>query len=228
MAAEVEQLRSGETPEIPLSEERRRSLGLAPSAAATYSRTTEGVSFAGYGEMLLENFNSENESGAGNAPTTRLDFLRAILYAGYRFNDRFLFNSEIEVEHANEIWVEFAYLDYLVNDNLTVRGGMLLLPLGLINEYHEPTVFLGAKRPDTEQRILPDHMARERRRRPRIGRHRQLPRLRHERTAGSRLHVGRSARWPATGLERPGGEARLLRPARCDPGSRHFRGPWTV
>jgi hypothetical protein len=155
LAAEVEQLRSGETPETPLSDERRRTLGLAPSAASTYRRATEGVSFAGYGEMLLENFNSENESGTGTAPTTRLDFLRAILYAGYRFNDKFLFNSEIEVEHSNEIWVEFAYLDYLVNDNLTVRGGMLLLPLGLVNEFHEPTVFLGAKRPDTEQRILP-------------------------------------------------------------------------
>jgi hypothetical protein len=155
LAAEVEQLRSGETSEIALSEERRRSLGLAPSAAATYRRATEGVSFAGYGEMLLENFKSENESGTGNAPTTRLDFLRAILYAGYRFNDKFLFNSELEVEHSNEIWVEFAYLDYLVNDHLTVRGGLLLLPLGLINEFHEPTVFLGAKRPETEQRILP-------------------------------------------------------------------------
>jgi hypothetical protein len=155
LAAEVEQLRSGETPQIELTEERRRSLGLAPSAAATYRRASEGVSFAGYGEMLLENFKSENESGTGTAPTTRLDFLRAILYAGYRFNDKFLFNSEIEVEHANEIWVEFAYLDYLVNDNLTVRGGMLLLPLGLVNEFHEPTVFLGAKRSETEQRILP-------------------------------------------------------------------------
>jgi hypothetical protein len=155
LAAEVEQLRSGETPEIALSEERRRSLGLAPSAAATYRRATEGVSFAGYGEMLLENFDGENESGTASAPTTRLDFLRAILYAGYRFNDRFLFNSEIEVEHSNEIWVEFAYLDYLITENLSVRGGMLLLPLGLVNEFHEPTVFLGAKRPDTEQRILP-------------------------------------------------------------------------
>ena len=113
------------------------------------------MAFAGYGEMLLENFAAENESGARNAPTTRLDFLRAILYAGYRFNDRFLFNSEIEVEHGNEIFVEFAYLDYMVNDNLSLRGGMLLLPLGLVNEFHEPTVFIGSKRPETEQRILP-------------------------------------------------------------------------
>jgi hypothetical protein len=155
LAAEVEQLRSGETPRIELTDERRRSLGLAPSAAATYRRASEGVSFAGYGEMLLENFKSENESGTGAAPTTRLDFLRAILYAGYRFNDRFLFNSEIEVEHSNEISVEFAYVDYLASDNLTLRAGMLLLPLGLVNEFHEPTVFIGAKRPETEQRILP-------------------------------------------------------------------------
>jgi hypothetical protein len=155
LAAEVEQLRSGETPQVELSDERRRSLGLAPSAAATYRRASEGVSFAGYGEMLLENFDSENEAGASGAPTTRLDFLRAVLYAGYRFNDKFLVNSEIEIEHGNEIFVEFAYVDYLASEHLTVRGGLLLLPLGLVNEFHEPNVFLGAKRPETEQRIVP-------------------------------------------------------------------------
>jgi hypothetical protein len=155
LAAELEQLRSGETPELPLTEERRRALGVAPSAAATYRRASQGISFAGYGEMLVENFAAENQADARGAPTTRLDFLRAVLYTGYRFNDRFLFNSEIEVEHTNEIGVEFAYIDYQANENLTFRGGMVLLPLGLVNEFHEPTVFVGAKRPETEQRILP-------------------------------------------------------------------------
>jgi hypothetical protein len=155
LATELELLRSGETPQVEITTARRESLGLAPSAATTYRRSTQGVSLAGYGEMLLENFSAADESGAGSAPTTRLDFLRAILYAGYRFNDKFLFNSEIEVEHSNKISVEFAYVDYLANDHLTLRGGMVLLPLGLINEFHEPTVFTGAKRPETEQRILP-------------------------------------------------------------------------
>jgi hypothetical protein len=155
LADEVERLRSGEDDTIEMTDERRRALGLAPSAAATYRRQRQGVSLAGYGEMLLENYAAENEAGAGNAPVTQFDFLRAILYAGYRFNDRFLFNSEIEVEHAREIFVEFAYVDYLISDNLSVRGGMLLVPLGLVNEFHEPTVFLGAKRPETESRILP-------------------------------------------------------------------------
>jgi hypothetical protein len=156
LAAELEKLRSGEQPqETPLSDERRRALGLAPSAASAYRRSPGALSFAGYGEMLVENFAGENEAGAGGAPTTRFDFLRAVLYTGYRFSDRFLFNSELEVEHGNEIFVEFAYVDYLASDNLTVRGGLLLLPLGLTNEFHEPNVFLGAKRPETESRILP-------------------------------------------------------------------------
>lgn len=155
LAAEVERLRSGEPDQIDVSDERRRALGLAPSAARTYQRASEGVSLAGYGEVLAENYAADNEAGAGGAPTTRFDFLRAVLYAGYRFNDRFLFNSEIEVEHGNEIFVEFAYVDYLASDHFTLRGGMLLIPLGLVNEFHEPNVFLGAKRPETEQRIIP-------------------------------------------------------------------------
>ena len=156
LAAELEKLRSGEQPqETPLSDERRRALGLAPSAASAYRRSPGVLSFAGYGEMLVENFAGENEAGAGGAPTTRFDFLRAVLYTGYRFSDKFLFNSELEVEHGNEIFVEFAYVDYLASDHLTVRGGLVLLPLGLTNEFHEPNVFLGAKRPETESRILP-------------------------------------------------------------------------
>jgi hypothetical protein len=156
LAAELEKLRSGEQPEeTPLTEERRRALGLAPSAASAYRRSPGALSFAGYGEMLVENFAGENEAGAGGAPTTRFDFLRAVLYTGYRFSDKFLFNSELEVEHGNEIFVEFAYVDYLASDYLTLRGGLVLLPLGLTNEFHEPNVFLGAKRPETESRILP-------------------------------------------------------------------------
>ena len=153
LAEEVERLRSGEE-QVDLPEDDARALGLAPSAAAAYARGS-GVSIAGYGEMLYENFANEDEAGQPTGSTSRFDFVRAILYAGYRFNDKFLFNSEIEVEHANEVSVEFAYVDYLAHDNLGIRGGMLLIPMGLVNEFHEPTVFLGAERPVTEQRIIP-------------------------------------------------------------------------
>ena len=154
LAEEVERLRSGEEQAIELTEDDTRGLGLAPSAAATYGRD-RGVSLAGYGEMLFENFASEDAAGRPTGKGSQFDFLRAIIYAGYRFNDKFLFNSEIEIEHANEIFVEFAYVDYLAHENLWIRGGILLLPMGLVNEFHEPTVFLGTTRPVTEQRILP-------------------------------------------------------------------------
>ncbi len=147
LAEEIERLRSGESGER-LDVDQARRLGLAPSAAATYA-IDRGVSIAGYGEMLLENY--ADSSGK----TTQFDYLRAILYAGYRFNDRLLFNSEIEVEHAKEIYIEFAYVDYQATRNFGLRGGLLLVPMGLVNEFHEPTVFLGAERPVTESRIIP-------------------------------------------------------------------------
>jgi hypothetical protein len=153
LAEEIERLRSGETAQVELSDAEVRALGLAPSAASLY-RQKRGVSLAGYGEMLYEDFASENQSGAPGGGA-RADFLRAILYAGYRFDERFLFNSEIEVEHADEIFVEFAYVDFLASDKLGIRAGMVLIPMGLVNEFHEPNVFVGARRPETEQAIIP-------------------------------------------------------------------------
>ena len=154
LAAEVERLRSGDAPAVDLTQGDPRALGLAPSAAATYERD-RGVSFAGYGEMLYEGFSATDEAGQPSGRGAQFDFLRAIIYTGYRFSDRFLFNSEIEIEHSDEIFVEFAYIDWLATEHLGVRGGLLLLPMGLVNEFHEPTVFLGSARPVTEQRIIP-------------------------------------------------------------------------
>jgi hypothetical protein len=153
LAEEIDKLRSGE-PQQEVSPERARSLGLGTSAASVYRRT-RGVSIAGYGEMLYENFARQNQAGTPVNQGTTLDFLRAVFYFGYRFDEKFLFNSEIELEHANEIGVEFAYIDYLAHPSLTVRGGMVLLPMGLTNEFHEPPAFLSAKRPETESRIIP-------------------------------------------------------------------------
>lgn len=152
LAEEVERLRAGE--DEPMDAEQARRIGLAPSASATYG-IDRGVSIAGYGEMLYENFADTTDAGEPTNRTSQLDFLRAILYAGYRFNDQFLFNSEIEVEHADEIFVEFAYVDFQASENFGLRGGMLLVPMGLVNEFHEPTVFIGAERPVTENRIIP-------------------------------------------------------------------------
>ena len=128
--------------------------GLGPASSKVY-RVDQGVSLGGYGELLYENFSSEREDGTPADSRDQFDALRAILYVGYKFNDQLLFNSEIEVEHADEIFLEFAYLDYRLSDNLGIRAGMILAPLGLVNELHEPPVFLGTERTVTETRIIP-------------------------------------------------------------------------
>jgi hypothetical protein len=153
LAGELERLRSSEAA-IEITAEAAQQLGLGPAAASVY-RQDQGVSIAGYGEMLYENFAGQDESGMGVNKGTQLDFLRAVVYFGYRFNEKFLFNSEIEVEHSNEVGVEFAYVDYLAHPALTLRGGLLLVPMGLTNEFHEPNTFFSARRPETESRLLP-------------------------------------------------------------------------
>jgi hypothetical protein len=128
--------------------------GFGLGASKVY-RIQQGVSIGGYGEVLYENYSSEAESGAASSKTDQFDALRGILYVGYKFNDRLLFNSEIEIEHAKEAFLEFAYVDYLFTDNFGLRGGLLLAPMGLINELHEPPAYLGTERPLTENRIIP-------------------------------------------------------------------------
>jgi len=162
IAQEVEKLRSGE-PEIEITDRKAKNLGLGSSAASVY-RKRQGVSIAGYGEMTYENSADRNESGNAVREGSRLDFLRAVLYTGYRFNEKFVFNSEIEFEHAStgktgEVAVEFAYIDYLAHKNLALRGGLLLVPMGLTNEFHEPNAYLGVRRSATESLIIPSTWA---------------------------------------------------------------------
>jgi hypothetical protein len=123
--------------------------GLGPAASKVYG--ADGISIGGYGEFLYN-----NKAGSGD----QYDALRAVLYFGYKFNERWVFNSEIEFEHAGtsgggSAAVEFAYLDYLGSDELNGRVGLVLVPMGFINELHEPTTFLPAQRPLTEQKIIP-------------------------------------------------------------------------
>ncbi|MBW3552971.1 MAG: FAD:protein FMN transferase [Gemmatimonadetes bacterium] len=129
-------------------------LGFGPAASKVY-KVAEGVSIGGYGEVLYSVPEDELENGTASQAASRFDALRAILYVGYKFTDRLLFNSEIEIEHGNEAFLEFAYLDYLLTDDIGLRGGLLLAPIGLVNELHEPPVFLGSTRPMVEQALIP-------------------------------------------------------------------------
>jgi len=128
-------------------------VGFGPAASKVY-RVRQGVSIGGYGEVLYENFDGSREDDTPSGATDRFDALRAIVYVGYKFNDKFLFNSEIEFEHGStedggSVSLEFGYLDYRISPRFGLRAGLLLAPMGFLNELHEPPTFLGARRPET-------------------------------------------------------------------------------
>ena len=138
-----------------LSQVLGNSIGVGQGAAKVYD-IEQGLSIGGYGEFIYKG----NQNGVDQT-----DAQRAILYFGYKFSDKWVFNSEIEIEHGStgapsrnkggSVSLEFGYLDYMHSDTVNFRAGLLLSPMGLINQLHEPTAFLASNRPQTESRIIP-------------------------------------------------------------------------
>lgn len=163
LTEELEKMKLGEVAE-PRYEAAR---GLGPAAAKVYHLKKSGVSIAGYGEAVYENYARQFDNGVTAGKKPQLDFLRNIIYVGYRFNDWILFNSEIEFEHGStgkvdskgkaigEVSVEFGYVELMFSSQINLRAGMVLVPVGIVNEKHEPTTFFGVLRPQVERSIVP-------------------------------------------------------------------------
>ncbi len=149
LAEEIERLRIGEAA---LAEQGVNGMG--PAASKVY-RGDPGISIGGYGEVKYHNFAAETQDGSEAEKPDGVDVHRMILYAGYKFDDRWVLNTEIEFEHVNEVFVEFAYLDFKPFDAFGARAGLLLIPMGITNELHEPTTFAAVNRPQVEKYILP-------------------------------------------------------------------------
>lgn len=104
------------------------------------------LTIGGYGEITYNQ--PEGDNG-------ELDVQRLVLMFGYKFNERTQFITEIEFEHVSEVFVEQAFLQYSLNDNVNLRGGLMLVPMGIVNEFHEPTTFNGVERPSVDGSIIP-------------------------------------------------------------------------
>jgi len=92
---------------------------------------------------------------SGEFQNGKLDVHRFVLLFGYQFTDKLQLVSEIEFEHVKEVFVEQAFLNYRINTGLNLRGGLLLIPMGIINEYHEPPTYNGVERPNVDKYIVP-------------------------------------------------------------------------
>lgn len=103
-----------------------------------------------YGEV---HYNQPVKSGVYNQGT--FDAKRIVALFGYQFNRETQFITEWEVEHANEIFVEQAFIKHKLDNNLALKAGMILIPMGLVNENHEPTFFKSVDRPMIDKILVP-------------------------------------------------------------------------
>ena len=108
----------------------------------------KGLSIGGYGEITYNNIEK-------SSTPAEIDVQRLVVLFAYKFDDRTSFVTEIEYEHVKEVYVEQAFINYAVADGVNLRGGLMLIPMGIVNEYHEPTTFNGVERPSLDSKIVP-------------------------------------------------------------------------
>lgn len=135
-------------------------MAVAESGEGSISTSTaagEGIdiNFHGYGEMHYNNPGTGSKVPDPDAPA-EMDFHRMVLGWSVAFNDRMRLHAEIDFEHAaTELELEFAYLEFGLLEGLQVRAGSLLMPVGNLNEFHEPTLFYSVERPYVQAYIIP-------------------------------------------------------------------------
>lgn len=120
---------------------------------------TDRTRISGYGEL---HYNNLDNNKPGGSDKKEIDFHRFVLNFDHEFTDRIRLYSELELEHSlagegkeGEVELEQAFVDFDINDQLTARGGLFLIPVGILNETHEPPTFYGVERNPVENRIIP-------------------------------------------------------------------------
>ena len=113
-----------------------------------------GTNIVGYGEVGYSKFRQ-----SGNAVA---DLQRFVFGFNHRFDERLTLHSEVEFEHAivskndeGEAEIEQAWVNYKMSDAVNFKGGLFLIPLGILNETHEPPTYYGVMRNQVETRIIP-------------------------------------------------------------------------
>ncbi len=119
------------------------------SKAASWAEDTQ---IGGYGELHYNNLDSKEE----------VDFHRFVLFFNHQFSDKIRFFSELELEHSvsgdnenGEVEVEQAYLEFDLSATQHAQAGLFLVPVGILNQTHEPPTFYGVERNPVETNIIP-------------------------------------------------------------------------
>lgn len=135
----------------------QQQLNLLADSIEQNASTSSDTSIGGYGELHYNNLSN----GAG-PQKKQIDFHRFVLFIGHEFSDKIKLFTEFELEHAlagegkpGEVELEQAYVQIDIGDNRTINTGVFLVPVGIINETHEPGTFYGTERNPIEKNIIP-------------------------------------------------------------------------
>jgi len=132
------------------------AVSMTPSFAAAQDSIEDKLHFSGYGEA---HYNSHELSEVGvieNDPPAEVDVHRFVLGWRYDFTPKIRMDAEVDFEHAaTEIELEYAYLEYDLAAATSLRAGAVLMPVGPLNEFHEPPNYYSVERPYVESSIMP-------------------------------------------------------------------------
>ena len=128
---------------------------VSPASAAPSATGSPDTVLTSYGEINYNRPTRQNQN-------TQFDMRRFVLGYQHRFDERTKAVTELEVEHAvssasdpGEVEVEQAYIERQLTATYALRAGLFLMPVGLLNENHEPTAFYGVERNFVETAIIP-------------------------------------------------------------------------
>ena len=109
--------------------------------------------FHGYGEV---HYNNPELGTMDQTAPSRADVHRFVLGWTYDFTPAIRLDAELDYEHAaRELELEYAHLDFDVLPALTLRVGSLLMPVGPLNEFHEPPLYYSVERPYVQNYVIP-------------------------------------------------------------------------
>ncbi len=132
--------------------------GFAPVTAQAdedEGSSTQKIHFHGYGELHFS-IPKSGSSVPNQANPAEADLHRMVWGMDVRFTDRISVHTEVDFEHAaRTMELEYAYVDFMVNPWATIRGGVVLMPIGNLNEYHEPPLFYSVERPYVQNVLIP-------------------------------------------------------------------------
>ena len=149
---EIEALKQGQKENTEKAEAAVEVAEESKNASSGSASWAENTQIGGYGELHYNNLDSKKE----------IDFHRFVLFFGHQFTDRLRMFSELELEHSvagddqnGELELEQAYIEYDITQSQHVKGGVFLLPVGILNQTHEPPTFYGVERNPIERNIIP-------------------------------------------------------------------------